>query len=700
MIPIYLQNRPRALTDSECYPNYWSISFKSIDDGRYKLFEFFDGHPLDRAGIAKILRNWCIVGFNLIKYDLIMLAAAMQPDATNRSLKALNDEIIIGGLTPWKAEERYGHSLPSFVDFIDLLEVHPGAPQKPSLKLLGGRLHSKRMQELPFEVERWISEADRGVMRGYLRNDIETTGDLHTELKPQIDLRIQMSQQYGLDLRSKSDPQIAEAVIKHEVERELGQRVYRPDLRPYSFRYRMPDFIEYTTDQLLEVKSLIEGLDFDVDPNGDDAADGKKKRLVGLPKVISERKIVIGGTAYQMGIGGLHSTEESVFYRSDDYWIIDRDVTGYYPSIIINQRLFPKHLGPAFLKVYESIRDRRTAAKRAGDKVVAESLKIVGNSSFGKFGSKYSALCSPELMIQTTITGQLSILMLIERLESHGLHVVSANTDGLVTLVPKDRIGLFNAIVFDWECDTGFGTEETRYLALYSRDVNNYLAVKAKQANDGTWLDEVAGVKTKGAFAPSGPGQAAAAGCKKNPAAQITADAAVQFLAYGVPIETTINECQDIRKFVVVRRVTGGAEKNGEYIGKVLRWYYSTEIKGPLVSVTRKSNVPRTEGAKVMLELPEGNVCPDDLDRAFYVREAYAILQDVGLGAVDPALRGRSGVFFGKRPSQKNLHIVNAETGVALCGAERASVREKWEEFDAVPDGHRLCSKCRKEWEL
>lgn len=695
-----LETRPRALTDTECFRNYWSISFKSTEDGRYKLFEFYEGHPLDRAGIAKVLRNWCIVGFNLIKYDLIMIAAAMRPDATNASLRALSDEIIVGGLSPWKAEERYGLRTPEFVDFIDLMVVHPGAPQKPSLKLLGGRLHSRRVQELPFPVDHWITEEDRTMMRSYLRNDIDTTGDLLKELTPQIDLRIQMSGQYDLDLRSKSDPQIAEAVIKHEVEKELGTRVYRPDLKPYSFKYRMPDFIEYSSEQLCYVKALIESIEFDVDPTGNDADDGKKRRLVGLPKSISDNQIVIGGTTYQMGIGGLHSTEESVFYRSGDYWIIDRDVRGYYPSIIINQRLFPEHLGPAFLKVYESIRDRRTAAKKAGDKVVAESLKIVGNSSFGKFGSKYSALCSPELMIQTTLTGQLSILMLIERLEANGLHVVSANTDGLVTLVPKAKIELFNAIIFDWECDTGFDTEETRYLALYSRDVNNYLAVKAKQVK-GQWFEEVDGVKTKGAFAQSGPGQPAAMGCKKNPAAQITADAAVAYLAYGVPIETTIAQCHDVRKFLVLRRVTGGAATvDGEPVGKVVRWYVSTEVRSPLVYATNGKKVPRSNGARLMMELPEGNVCPEDLDREFYVREAYAILQDVGLGVTDPSLRDRAGVFLGKLPKQKTIHMVDAATGVALCGTESPGLREPWEEFSAVPEGRKVCSKCRKASEL
>ena len=39
--------------------------------------------------------------------------------------------------------------------------------------------------------------------------------------------------------------------------------------------------------------------------------------------------------------------------------------------------------------------------------IIANALKIVVNGSFGKFGSRYSILYSPDLMLQVTITGQL-----------------------------------------------------------------------------------------------------------------------------------------------------------------------------------------------------------------------------------------------------------------------------------------------------
>jgi hypothetical protein len=408
--------------------------------------------------------------------------------------------------------------------------------------------------------------------------------------------------------------------------------------------------------------------------------------VVQMPKYLADKQIAFGSSVYRMGLGGLHSSEESVCYETnDEFVLIDRDVTSYYPNIIMQNKLVPKHLGDDFLKVYERIYQRRIAAKKKGDKTVAESLKITLNGSYGKLGSPYSVLYSPNLMIQTTLTGQLAMLMLVERLEGVGVQVVSANTDGIVSKVRRSDRGAFVDCVWEWEEVTGLTTEETQYRGLYSRDVNTYVAVKP----NGTF-------KTKGAVGPCGPGLPGASGLKKNPNCEISSEAAVLFLAKRVPIEQTVAGCHDIRKFLTVRRVTGGAHMDGTAIGKAIRWYYSTARTGHLNYLKNNNNVPRSEGAVPLMELPQANVCPPDLDREFYIREAYAILQDLGYGAVDPSLVGRSGVFFGRLPSQKTIHRVEASTGAAMCGKTRDSIREAWIESASVPVGQRLCSKCRK----
>lgn len=689
--------RPVVVCDTECFINYWSIGFSSVDSGRRKVYELTPNSDLDRRAVAGIFRKYRVITFNGNGYDIPMILSAMTPGITNEELKRRSDDLIQLRVPPWVFMEAHRLSIPEFFDHIDLQQVNPGAPTMPSLKLCGGRLHSQTIQDLPIDVAATLTPQQIDQIRAYHGNDLALTTDMYQELLPQIDIREHMSEQYGVDLRSKSDAQIAEAVIKVELERRTRRKVYRPKGEIEPFRYKVPSYIRFESQELRELLSRIRRIDFEVDDGG----------AVVMPKFLSERNIVIGGSTYRMGIGGLHSTEESTTVIPDaDHLLLDRDVTSYYPSIIITQGLYPAHLGPAFLDVYREIFKVRLAAKAAGNKNVAESLKIVLNGAFGKLGSKFSIIYSPHLMIQVTLTGQLALLMLIEQFERSGIRVVSANTDGIVSVVPKSLHWKFNAHVWDWETDTGFGTEESAYRALHSRDVNNYVAVTTTGK-----------VKTKGVFTSSGRLLPAASGLKKNPAAQIAIDAAVKFLQDGTPVETTINDCADVRKFVVLRRVNGGATERVDFvaagidgkqvvnghsgiIGKVIRWYYSTDKVGPLFYAKDGKTVPRSEGAVPIMSFDLEHTCPDDLDRDWYIREAYALLQDVGYSSVDPSLRGRSGTTFARMPSQKTIHTVVLATGIALCGKARESIREPWNEVDGVPLGQRICSKCRKAGEL
>jgi DNA polymerase elongation subunit (family B) len=155
-------------------------------------------------------------------------------------------------------------------------------------------------------------------------------------------------------------------------------------------------------------------------------------------------------------------------------------------------------------------------------------LKIVVNGSFGKFGSMHSMLYAPDFLIQTTLTGQLCLLMLIERLELRGISVLSANTDGIVVHCPRDREQEVQAIFAQWREDTNFETEETTYAGIYSRDVNNYIAIKTN-----------GGVKSKGAYSETG--------LHKNPTNEICANAVRAFLLQGTPIAATVRGSADIR---------------------------------------------------------------------------------------------------------------------------------------------------------
>jgi len=591
------------ILDCEVYSNYFLLMFKSTASGRYASYELFEGREFDTGAVSRNMSSHTTVSFNGNSFDIVMIAAALAGRSCEQ-LKALCDDLILSKLPAWKIAREHNVTMPKAGrwDHIDLIEVAPG---KASLKIYGGRLGAPTMQDLPFIPSDTILPEQREIVRSYCANDLDTTERLYRKLEPAIKLREDMSAQYGgIDLRSKSDAQIAEAVIAHELETLTGNR-YKPITLPddHVCAYKDPKIVSFETPTLRDVFKRILETGFPIGANGS----------VKIPEWLQNTKIKIGLTEYQMGVGGLHSCEKSrSVVVSADEMLCDFDVASYYPSIILMLRLFPKKMGKDFLKVYQSIVSRRLEAKKRGDKLVADTLKIVVNGSFGKLGSKYSALFAPELMIQTTITGQLCLLMLIERLEAIGVKVISANTDGIVVLCSKELSDEMDKVTFTWMLYTSFELERSDYSALHSRDVNNYIAVKT----DGK-------TKRKGAF--SEPTLA------KNPEFTIVTDAVAEYLSKGTSIEKTIGDCRDILKFVTVRRVDGGGKWRGEFLGKAVRFYYSSKVlRSEHIAYAKNTNkVPRSDGARPLMTLPEA--FPSDVDVFRYVEMARAALTDLGV---------------------------------------------------------------------
>lgn len=614
--------KPRAVFDIECYRHFFLVCFQAIDSGKQKHFELYEGHPLDRQGIIRILRNHTIIGFNSNTYDVPMLRLSLRLGTTNTMLKDMSDAIITRNLKPWDCEREFNLPHIDWLDHIDLIEPAPSV--NVGLKLYGGRLHSQKLQDLPIEPGAVITAHERPLLISYCYNDLAVTLDLYRHIEPQIQLREQMSEQYDIDLRSKADAQIAEAIIRKELERIRGDKLYRPDIpHDYSFKYEPPTFLVFKTKQMQDAFDTVCDATFKLKhtraKDDEDAVSvgGVKMKVSGIlmPPEIKTLRIKIGGSTYKMGIGGLHSTESKVSHFSDDETLLrDADVGAFYPQLLLVCGLFPEHLGPAFLDVYRTIRERRMVAKRAKDKVTDMTLKIVLNGTFGKLGSKWSFLYSPNLMLQVTITGQLVLLMLIEALELAGISVVSANTDGIVSKIAVDMVDEYNEIIKDWEQRTGFEMEFADYDMLYSRDVNNYLAVKT----DGY-------VKQKGAFAFTGSKGSPA---EKNPASYICIDAVIAYLTKGVPLEETIEWCPDVRRFLTVRRVTGGAMFNDQYLGKVVRWYYSKGSRSSITYAKNGNKVAKSDGAKPMMTLTG---LPNDIDYDYYCDEARKMLGALGV---------------------------------------------------------------------
>ena len=610
--------------DIEMFRNFFVACFRNFDDSSQIAFESSERCALDRDGLAAALRQGApIVTFNGLAYDMPIVALALS-GAGNAKLKAASDRIIRGELRPWQTERELGIRMPA-ADHVDLMEANPSVRQ--GLKTIHARLHGRFIVDLPFDPEAWLSPAQMNVATLYCLNDLEATQTQWIALREPLALRYALGREHGIDLRSKSDAQIGEAIVVRRVEAAARRRIGRTTAVPIAFRYEPPAFVRFQDPAL---RALL------VATSGEFRADetGKVTPPAGVNTVLH-----LGAGSYGFGIGGLHSKEEHRALYSDDYCtLIDVDVTGHYPNIIRKLGIYPPALGPAFVDVYASLVDGRAAAKRRqqeiekeintadGEKIAerdrwkakADGEKVASVGVFGKLGSPYSPLYDPRLLVAVTLTGQLSLLVLIEQAEAAGVPVVSANTDGVTFHCPRNRESALDAVVAEWEDATGFSVERTRYRSLHSSSVNTYIAVK----EDGS-------AKRKGPIADPWSDGDLRGQMSKNPQMTILSQAVLRNIRDGVPVEETIAAAIDPRQFVTVIKVNGGGVWRGTKLGRVVRFYWSSD-GDPISYINAQRRVAKTDGAHPLMELTDR--LPDDLDHARYIAEAHRLLADLGAG--------------------------------------------------------------------
>jgi len=576
--------------DTEVYKNVFLLCGKVLEDNQY--FSIWGYADDARERIRDLFKsNNTFVSFNGNKYDMPVIGYFLS-GKTTEELKDLGDEIIQENAMPWELERKYGFKIPR-IDHIDLIEV---APSFVSLKTYGARMNMPTVQDLPFHHESLIKDEDLPKLYEYCINDLDTTHELYNRLQGQLQLRIEISKEYGVDCRSKSDSQVAEQMFMKRLNLKRTQLAI-----PKHVTYKLPNFIEFKTRELDELAKRMQQHFFHVqNPSGH----------VELPDFLKEDLVTINDGVYQMGVGGLHSQHDKKdCYVSDDtYCVMDYDVASYYPAIMLNCNLVPMNTGEEFLNEYRTLFHRRLEGKKAKNMVIADSLRIALNGTFGKTANRYSPLYSPDVMINITLTGQLTLLNLIETLEAKGIPVISANTDGIMLYYKRHSQMVVDKIIEDFSKKTGFIFEGTYYKCVALKDVNNYFAVKGDRS-----------VKIKGIYSPPT--------LSKNPTAPIVSKAVADWLSQGTPFSKTLKDGK-IEDFITVRNVTGGGVQGDKYLGKTVRWYQTTEQLPPITYASNGNKVAKSDGAKECMKLPV--VIPDDLDYTWYEREIIKVIKDIG----------------------------------------------------------------------
>ena len=339
--------REKIIFDIEVSKNMFMVGFKKLDG---KVLQITTKTKLDktqRMNIRKVISQYTLIGFNSSRYDNPMLLKALE-GATTMELFKMSERIIKDNMPTFMVMRDFDLEPIRDMDTIDLMPPQPAV--FASLKSLGVRLNSPKLQELPYAYDKVLSDKEIEVIAKYNINDLDVTIDLYKAIEGRITMREAMSEQYGMDLRSKSDAQIAEALIL----KGTGYRGSKPPV-PKTVRYAKPSYIEFKTPKMKELAKRLEDEIYKVN---------QKNGQIIAPTWLKDYDVTLGQTSYQLGIGGIHAkVKKLTITKDEDEVIVDADITSMYPSILIQNGLYPKHIGRKFFDTYKKIYDDRLKAK-------------------------------------------------------------------------------------------------------------------------------------------------------------------------------------------------------------------------------------------------------------------------------------------------------------------------------------------------
>ena len=566
-----IRNKVILVYDIEVFQNIFHCAIKDTETGKITLFEISNrkNQLQELVEFFKEFENvegsWnnsyttdyqfntnkIFAGYNNIHYDnpiinYIIDYYNVMKDKTyieicksifNLSKTILNSKEGEEGI--WK-KWKYQQWFESF----DLLTMLYSTQLRVGLKEMQVTMQYPNVQEFVYDWDIPLVESKFDEMIQYNINDVESTSELLVRCKKDIELRIAIEDEYGVRVLSKDGVNIGMKIITQKYLEKTGQTWWDiKDLRSPMDKIPLKDailpFVKYDSPIL---KDMLDTL---------------KKQTVSPGRKGYEYKFIFNNLRYTIGVGGIHSVNDpEIIIPKEDEYLIDCDVASLYPSMLIQHKFYPKHLGPEFLEIYSKIREERLEAKHNGDKVKNETLKFALNGLSGNLQNEHNFCYSPFAVMQIRINGQLLLLMLAEKLVEIGCKIIQANTDGLFLICKKNKYEEYQKVCKEWEKLTKLELEEDRFEAMYQYAINDYIAVK--EGYHKTKDKKL--IKTKGMFITE-------VLLGKGLSPKIIPEAIINYFVDNIPVEETIKSCRDIRKFLKAEKT--GKQWTVEYNDKI-----------------------------------------------------------------------------------------------------------------------------------
>ena len=622
---MWIRNRIVHVFDVEIFPNCFHCCVKNTETGQLYKFEiserrnqltdvvdFFRLQPIE-----DYFRIFC--GYNNHHYDDVIInymidyrdkLAGLPYWRTCQSLFNLSTTIV--GDEEGSREKvkrwKYAHYFQS----MDLLTMQFSQKLRVGLKTMQVTMHYKNVYEYEGDFDKPLPKDEIDNMILYNINDVESTEELLNRLKDQIELRLFIEQEHGIDCLSMDSVKMAETFLLEKYSERSGipKNVIKEMRSPMDYiplKDVILPFIKYKNPKLQDVLE-----------------DMKKQIVYSKERKSYEKKFVLSNVVYSVGVGGIHSIHTpQIFLPKDDEHIGHADVTSMYPSFLIKYQWGPRHLGKLFCDIFSEIYDERVEAKRTGQKVKNLFLKIVLNSPTGKMQQEVSWMYDPFNVFKIRINGQLILLMLVDRLLELGCEIIQVNTDGVVYRAKNQlREGIERAI-HEVETITQLMFEVDEYEAFYQYAINDYFGVEKgySESHDPKLIEK------KGMFITDTK-------LGKGLAPVVIPKAVINYFLTKQPVDEFIVKDKDIRDFLMSQAVDKKFKVvYGEKpIQRINRFYASTNgfylYKVDPNGDRDKTNMLTKSGVTILNKFNDLPIEDRKINYRYYISEAKKVIAD------------------------------------------------------------------------
>ena len=594
-------------TSNEVFAHDWLLVLIRYKDDKEIIF-----HNSLANDVQKFIdiNNPILIGHNARYYDQYILKAVLA-GYTPEEIKDVNDYIINGG-QGFELDFGYVEIPPIWDTIQDIVPMR-------SLKEIEANLRLNITETtIPFDLPtKWTKKEYEEVLY-YCEHDVMA-------LKPLFEKRYgYFKTKFDICLLSNIDPLYNTGLTNAKLCAKFlkAKMVKRDDEREYTIPSNIS--IELIDKKILNFFARIK----DNSISDDELFTSKLDYdFHGMPSVLAW--------------GGAHGAKANFTYdymSEPDKIVINEDFASLYPHLLalptynfISRNIQDKN-------AYYNTLKHRLQLKKEGKKEEQLPLKLILNTTYGCQNNKYNDLYDPRGARGTCISGQLLISELTERIYSIGdVELVQLNTDGLMVKLPKNKLEEYYKVSNEFSKKCGIELEYDIIYKIVQRDVNNYCMIYGNE--------ESKKIKAKGGCFSALPeikiNKDGTLDTKvitdfKSNSLSIVAEAILKKLLFNIPVEETINNCNDIFRFQIISHLGTTYEKcvqeslDGDIeLQRNNRIYAGKIPSGAIIKVKPNGRRDSLASQPPNPIIDNGNKCTiEDINKEWYIEIANQRVSD------------------------------------------------------------------------